>query len=179
MRREDTPFERMNRLFERMNRAMYDDFDSSGGASPWGAWSRDDDAEAMPASRDATAMWRFGPTTRRFGDERQFGGGFDTNVSVEETDEGFVVMADVPGFEKEDIAVRFEEGLLTIRGESDVTEEHGGVSRRRNRRVFEQLRFPASVVADEVTASYHNGVLEIALPTEEEAGDDTHRIDIE
>jgi HSP20 family protein len=115
--------------------------------------------------------------------ETQFGrgwGGVDTNLDVEETDEGYVVVADLPGFEREDITVRFDDGLLTIQGDIEYSQDSGHVSHRRSRRAFERLSFPDSVMEDEISASYHNGVLEITLPVEGDVEeDDAHVIDIE
>lgn len=104
--------------------------------------------------------------------------GVDSNVDVERTDDGYAVMADLPGFETEDLSLQFEDGVLTIQGEAEAAEEAGRVSRRRGRRFFERLTFPETVVAEDITASYHNGVLEVTLPTEGET-DDAHRIDID
>jgi HSP20 family protein len=106
-------------------------------------------------------------------------GEFDANVGVEETNDGYVVVADLPGFEKSDLDVRFDDGVLTIHGETELGEESEGHSQWRSRRVAEQLSIPGDVVADEITASYHNGVLEITVPTAEDDDADDHRIDIE
>ena len=113
----------------------------------------------------------FGP---RSGDWRT-----DTNITVEPTDEGYVVMADLPGFEKDDLTIRFEDGFLTVRGESDVSEETDHGTRRHSRRVHERVHIDGDVMTDDVTATYHNGVLEVVLPTEDEPDDDAHVIDIE
>jgi|AntRauTorcE11898_2_1112593.scaffolds.fasta_scaffold20889_2 HSP20 family protein len=104
--------------------------------------------------------------------------GIDTNVSVEQTDEGYVVMADLPGFEKEDIELQFDDGVLTIEGEVAVDETAGPATHRRRQTVHERLSIPGPVLVDDITASYHNGVLEVTLPTEEDAAD-VHRIDID
>jgi HSP20 family protein len=106
--------------------------------------------------------------------------GVDTNVDVEETDEGYVVVADLPGFERADLTIRFDDGILTIRGENEYSDENGPISHRRSRRVFERLSFPGTVIEDDISASYHNGVLEVTLPVEESFDeDDAHVIDIE
>lgn len=151
------PFENMYRFFEQARRSMWDDARTGGDAG-----------SALPARRSAGGWnddhgW---PTV-------------DTNVDVEETDEGFVVMADLPGFEKDDLSIRFDDGVLAIHGESEVSEERDTVASRRSRRVDERLAFPASVLEDEISASYHNGVLEITLPVAADDADDSHRIDIE
>lgn len=146
------PFEQMNRLFEQMRWSMSDETPAFGSASPaFGS-----------AFRPRAADWRT-----------------DTNLSVEPTDEGYVVMSDLPGFEKEDLTIRFEDGFLTVRGESDVSEETDHGSRRHSRRVHERVHIDGDVMTDDITSSYHNGVLEVVLPTEDDVSDDAHVIDIE
>lgn len=103
----------------------------------------------------------------------------DANLGMEPTDDGYVVTADLPGFETSDIDLRFEDGVLAIRASVDVTEGAEGHWQRRSRRVHEHLAVPGTVREDEITASYRNGVLEVQLPTEEAPEDDGHRIDIE
>jgi HSP20 family protein len=115
----------------------------------------------------------------RDADGRADVGGFDANVDVTETEDGYVVVADLPGFETDDLSVRFEDGVLTIRGETEIGEENGAVARHRSRRVFERLSVPEAVVEDDISAAYHNGVLEVTLPVEEANDDDAHVIDIE
>jgi len=107
--------------------------------------------------------------------------GIDANVDVEETEEGYVVVADLPGFEREDLTIRFDDGVLTIRGESEYSDESGSISHRRSRRAFERLSFPETVIEDDISASYHNGVLEVTLPVDAsfDDEDDAHVIDIE
>jgi HSP20 family protein len=103
----------------------------------------------------------------------------DTNVTLEETDEGYVVVADLPGFETDELEVRFDDGVLAIRGETETAEEGEGFSRRRSRRIHEHVTVPGDVHEDEISASYRNGVLEVLLPAEVASEEDEgHRIDI-
>lgn len=95
--------------------------------------------------------------------------------SVDRDGDDYLVVADLPGFEKEELDVRYDDGVLTIEGEHDVSDT--GVHHARH--VYEQLHIPGDVVAEDITASYHNGVLEVRLPLESEADDDGHTIDIE
>lgn len=106
--------------------------------------------------------------------------GSGINPTIEQTDDGYVVMADLPGFEKEDLSLRFEDDVLTIRGETSMTEDRDHAWSRRSRQVHEQVALPTSVVDEEITANYHNGVLEVHLPTEETSDeDDEYTIEIE
>lgn len=106
--------------------------------------------------------------------------GSDVNLRMDTTDEGYLVMADLPGFEKADIDLRFEEGVLSIAAAHESETETDAGSSHAQRRVYDELRIPAAIREDEITASYRNGVLEVSLPTEDEvADDDEHRIEIE
>lgn len=103
----------------------------------------------------------------------------DINLSLETDDDGYVVLADLPGFEREDLDLRFDDGVLTIRGEHDVAEEGERGWRHRRRHVSDQLRIPGEVMAEEISASYRNGVLEVHLPSVGEVDEDGRRIDID
>jgi HSP20 family protein len=104
--------------------------------------------------------------------------GIGTNLTTESTEDGYLVVADLPGFERSEIDVRFDEGTLTVSAESDVESESEMGRSRRQRRVHEAVRIPGSVRQSDITATYRNGVLEVTLPTEED-GDDGIHVDIE
>lgn len=174
------PFEMMDRMFEQMRRATMDDqgrlptMDDTGRLPTMDGqgWFRTmDDQARFPSAGDVESG------DRKFG--MPFGSGSDANLRAEETEDGYVAMADLPGFEKEDITVRFEDGLLTIEAESETREDDEFTVSRRSRRVHEALRIPGSVLESEITASYRNGVLEIVVPTEMDGDDDEHVIDVE
>lgn len=135
------PFEEMERMMERMRRAMYE---------------------------DRTGLPTVGAESR------------DINLSLDEDDDGYVVVADVPGFEKEEIDLRFDDGSLSVEASHETSEEDGVSARRHARHVYERIHVPGEVVEEEITASYHNGVLEVRLPTPESTDDDHGtRIDID
>lgn len=102
----------------------------------------------------------------------------DINLSVEPDDDGVVVLADLPGYEREDIELRFDDGVLSIRADHETSEEDELAVRHRSRHVYEEVAIPGSVLRDEISASYRNGVLEVHLPTEGDVDDGTV-IDIE
>ena len=103
----------------------------------------------------------------------------DSNLTVEQDDEGYVVLADLPGFEKEELDLRFDAGVLTVSGRHEVSEESESGTAMRSRSVFEQVRIPGDVVEEDVSATYRNGVLEIRLPAMDGESDDARRIDID
>src|SRR5690606_4490790 len=74
-----------------------------------------------------------------------------------ETDEAFVVKADLPGLERDDVSVEIEDGVLTISGERKAEhreDENGYVRVERSYGSFARtLQLPDGVDADQVKAS--------------------------
>ncbi|ELZ90897.1 Hsp20/alpha crystallin family protein [Haloferax volcanii] len=107
----------------------------------------------------------------------------DISLDVVDDDEAIEVVADLPGFEKDDLDVSVSGRRLTIaadREEATEVDDEQYVRRERSQRsVSRTITLPAEVVRDEVTASYKNGVLTVTLPKAEPAGDDSTEIDIE
>lgn len=93
---------------------------------------------------------------------RWFGSSARGDYELYEEDESFVLTIEMPGFETEDITVSWDEGVLNIAGEH-VNEERG-MTRTYHRR----FRFPKEILEEEITAEYHNGVLEVTLPIPQE-----------
>jgi HSP20 family protein len=95
-------------------------------------------------------------------------------VEVSETEDRYVVRAEMPGVRKEDIDVNLEDGVLTISAETrSETEEREGERIIRQERRFgkylRSLRLGNDVDAQAVNAVYRDGVLELTLPKVEES----------
>ena len=94
-------------------------------------------------------------------------------VDIEETQDEFVVRADVPGVSQKDVKVSLHGDVLTIRGErrqakETKTENLHRVERRYG--TFERsFNLGVAVRADQVKANYRDGVLEIHVPKAEAA----------
>lgn len=106
-------------------------------------------------------------------------------VDIVDDGDAFVVTADLPGYEREDIDLALANGSLRIRAEREeetATEDEteGGRYIRRERRrqsASRSVSIPGDVDADEVKATYNNGVLTVTLP--KATTDGSQRIDIE
>jgi len=93
-------------------------------------------------------------------------------VDVVEDEDGFVVKASVPGINPDDVEITFEEDVLSIKGEvaekSESEEENYHIRERRSGSFGRSIRFPVEINAEEVEATYENGVLTLNVPKVEE-----------
>lgn len=127
----------------------------------------------------------FDRMTRGFGEmDLSPMGGID--VDVADYDDEYVLMADLPGFDREDISVTVDDQIVTISAERAMSADDAdaeGMYLRRERRsesTSRRVRLPEAVDEGGVTASYRNGVLAVTLPKLVLSDDDRgRRIDIE
>jgi len=95
--------------------------------------------------------------------------------TVDIFDEGgeVVIHADLPGMKKEDIDVRVENNVLTIRGKKERKEEVKEEGYFRTERSFgafsRSFSLPNTVEVGKIQADYKDGVLTLRLPKAEEA----------
>jgi HSP20 family protein len=95
-------------------------------------------------------------------------------VDIEESDNFYLIRADVPGVEKKDIDIHMDKGILSITGEKHEEKESGkGTKRHRTERYSgnfaRRFTLPGSIKADKIDASYKDGVLSLMIPKAEEA----------
>ena len=151
MRDRQNPFESMEQFVDQMRREMF----GVVGAPAFGARQSGDRWSATPAFEGGeSSHW-------------------DAGISIEEAEDGFVVLADLPGFDREELTVRLHDDELRLGGEHEVED---GTSYR-SRRVSERVALPAAPDPEHVRATYHNGVLEVRLVVESD--DEASGIDID
>lgn len=93
------------------------------------------------------------------------------DVDIEETEDAWILEAELPGARAEDVHVEVDEGELTIRG-AIAERERAGVLRRRTRRVGEfeySVTLPGLSGDVEPQARLHHGVLEVRVPKPEQS----------
>ena len=94
------------------------------------------------------------------------------NVDIRETKDNFVLTFELPGVNKDEINIHFEDGLLKVEGERKQDEVADGVNLLREERRFgkfyRSFKVNARVQSDKVEADYKNGLLTIILPKAEE-----------
>jgi len=89
-----------------------------------------------------------------------------------ETDDHFVLRADLPGMTESDVNIELEDNVLTVSGERKAEHEEKREGFYRVERAFgrfsRSLTLPKGVDADAVTAGFENGVLEVRVPKPEQ-----------
>ena len=101
-----------------------------------------------------------------------FGRSPSPQVRVEDFVEGdtYVIRADVPGIDPErDLDVHVENGCLVVKGERREEHHENNRSEVRYGLFSRTLPLPTGVDADDITARYTDGVLEVRLPLGEPA----------
>ncbi|WP_225332863.1 Hsp20/alpha crystallin family protein [Halomicrobium urmianum] len=112
--------------------------------------------------------------------ERAFdtlGGGLGTDltgIAVDVVDEGdeFVVRADLPGYDSDDIDVTLQNRRLTIQAERETEAEAGDetfVTRERRRQSTSRTVQLPDPVEPDATANYDRGVLSVRLEKQADA----------
>jgi HSP20 family protein len=93
------------------------------------------------------------------------------SVDIEETEDAWIVEAEIPGVDRKDVNVEVRDSELAITG--DIKErERKGILRRQTRRVgrFDyRVTLPGSADGDNIKASLADGVLTVTVPKPAEA----------
>jgi len=89
-------------------------------------------------------------------------------VDIYETDDAFMLKAELPGFTKEDVSIEIHENRLIIRGERKRETEAKEDQYHRLERAYGRFErafwLPTTVDAEHIQATFNNGVLELRLP---------------
>jgi len=102
-------------------------------------------------------------------------------MDLSETDDALVLRADLPGVDRDDVAIEVKDNVLTVSGErrSEHEDKQEGLHRiERSYGSFSRsLTLPRGVDAEAVTAGFDKGVLEVRIPKPVEAK--PHKVAIE
>jgi HSP20 family protein len=95
----------------------------------------------------------------------------------------FVIKAELPEMKREDIAVTFEDNVLTLSGERKASFEDDNGSYHRSERAHgrftRSFTLPATVDGSRISAAYKDGVLTVRIPQREDAKPKTITVDAE
>jgi HSP20 family protein len=93
-------------------------------------------------------------------------------MDLVETEDHFVLKADLPGLSEGDVSLEVEDNVLTVSGERKAEHEdkrEGYVRVERAYGAFRRsLTLPEGIDPEGVSASFDNGVLEVRIPKPEE-----------
>jgi HSP20 family protein len=103
-------------------------------------------------------------------------------IDVSETDNEIRIMAELPGLNENDVDVRLIDDVLTIRGEAQTEHEE----KQQDYRVMERargtfvrsLRLPFGVDANQVQASFKDGILTITIPKPREERERVQQVQV-
>jgi HSP20 family protein len=93
-------------------------------------------------------------------------------LDISERKDAYLVAAELPGVEVDDLQITLEEGLLTIQGERQFVQDSSDQQFHRVERRYGSFRrsitLPTQVQAEQIEAWFDNGVLQIVVPKAEE-----------
>ena len=93
-------------------------------------------------------------------------------VDIVENDGAYVVRAELPGVNKDDVKITVENDILTIKGEKKNEKESKENQFTRIERSYGSFQrsftLPSSVESGKIEASFENGILTVTVPKAEE-----------
>ncbi len=107
-------------------------------------------------------------TSRAFNGEESPISDWVPAVDVTESNDGFVIRADLPGVDASDVEVTMDKGVLALQGTRTTQEETETDGYRRTERAsgrfFRRFTLPDTTDAEGIAANAKDGVLEIRIP---------------
>ncbi len=95
------------------------------------------------------------------------------SVEINESNDAFMISADLPGIEKSDIEVKVEENTLILNAKRYIDKSDNNEKVHYNERRFgtfsRSFKLPKTVKEEKITAKLDNGVLSIVIPKAEDA----------
>ena len=125
---------------------------------------------------------------RSFGDVEPFKGwSSELNtklpaVDVIEQKDQYLIKAELPGIEEDDLDIDLSEGILTVKGEKkreeDREEDNVHISERTYGSFRRSFRLPPDADADNIKATCKDGVVEVTIPRSELEQPEARKIEI-
>jgi HSP20 family molecular chaperone IbpA len=100
---------------------------------------------------------------------------------IYEKDDNYIIEIDIPGFNKEDIEIDLDNGYLNITAtkESVNSDDKKYIRKERFYGKYQRKFYVGNIDKTKIKAKFDNGILEIALPKEEEEAKAKDIIEIE
>lgn len=95
------------------------------------------------------------------------------NIDLSESDKEYVVKAELPGVDKDNVKISLQENVLTLHGDKKQEKEEKDENFHKIERYYgafqRSIHIPNSIDAKKIKAKFKDGVLSINLPKTEEA----------
>lgn len=136
----------------------------------------------IPFTRQENNLFRYLDNMERemmsgFGDFSQF------RCDIQDKGSSYLLEAELPGFQKEDISIQLDGDDLVItanhNSETEDKKEKNYVRRERKFGSYSRRFNVAGIDTSAITAAYNNGVLELNLPKKVEQAPATRTIEIQ
>ena len=116
----------------------------------------------------------------RVWDENPFGG---FRVDLKDTKDAYILSAEIPGLDKEDIDINADDNTLTISAHYDEDTEQKDkdgsyIQRERRAGAFSRSFTLRNMAEDKVTAEMASGVLTVHCPKKTDGGADSQKVNI-
>lgn len=108
--------------------------------------------------------------------------GFSFRVDLKETEDAYLVEAELPGVNKDSINIEFKNNYLTISAKREEKTEEKTENYVRKERKYGELKrsfYVDNVDEDKIKASFVEGILKVQLPKTEKGKVITKKIEIE
>ncbi|WP_031002291.1 Hsp20/alpha crystallin family protein [Streptomyces sp. NRRL F-5727] len=99
-------------------------------------------------------------------------------VEVLSDADGYVLRAELPGMDADDIGITVDDNLITVSAEHSESKRDKEHSEFRYGSFRRTVRLPATIPADDVDASYADGILTIRVPMPEEKAETRRTIPV-
>ncbi len=144
------------------------------GITPYRGWQR-----GMPRRFDWGFDRMFNAMLEEFDDKSSY---YPLRVDIKEKNKEYLLEAEIPGANKEEIYLKIKDDILTIAVEKkeEINEEKENYIRQERRYgSFKRSFYVEDVDQEKIKAKFKNGVLQVKLPKKESAPQKENRIPIE
>jgi HSP20 family protein len=121
------------------------------------------------------------PFWSNFGRQTQLFSGWTPALDLYQNNDNVIAVVELPGMRKEDIEISLHDGMLTISGERKMETQEGDKAERSERYVGKfrrSITLPTRVDANNVSATYKDGILTVTLAKAEEAKPKQIRVNV-
>jgi HSP20 family protein len=97
--------------------------------------------------------------------------GWEPDVDIFETKDDFVISAELPGLQKEDLSLTLEDHTLTLKGEKKEEaveeKENYDIRERRFGKFSRSFVMPDAIRPESIKTKYKDGLLRVSIPKSE------------